>query len=72
MIELRKEYEIKSRRLRSQKVVIAEEELVGIDKNDIVNLEDLLIVVFFNQTNINLLDPILGTRDRNCYTMKNL
>ena len=38
-------YEIKSRRLRSIKVVIVEEKLVGVDINDTVNLQDALRLV---------------------------
>ena len=41
-------YKIKSPRLRSQKVVI------GIDVDDIENLEDLLTVVFINEECENL------------------
>ena len=38
-------YEIKSRRLRSIKVIIVEEKLVGVDINDTVNLQDALRLV---------------------------
>ena len=47
-------YEIKWRKLRSQKVVIVQEELDGIDKDDIGNLEDLLRVVFVDEACRNL------------------
>ena len=47
-------YEIKSRRLRSQKVLMAEEELDGIDIDDITNLEDLLRLVFIDKEFGNL------------------
>ena len=47
-------YETKSRRLRSQKVLMAEEELDGIDIDDITNLEDLLRLVFIDKESGNL------------------
>ena len=47
-------YETKSRRLRSQKVLMAEEELDGIDIDDITNLEDLLRLVFIDKEFGNL------------------
>ena len=47
-------YEIKSLRLRSQKGVIFDEEMDGIDTDDIGNTEDLLRVVFINEACGNL------------------
>ena len=54
MIELRGTYEITSRRLSSQNVLIVEEELDGIDIDDIGNLEDLLRVVSIDEACGNL------------------
>ena len=47
-------YGVKSRRLRSQKVVIIVEELDCIDIDDIGNIEDLLRVAFIDKTCWNL------------------
>ena len=52
--------EIKSRRLGSLKVVIAEEKLDGFDTDDIGNLEDLLRVVFIDEECGNLTVVIDG------------
>ena len=42
-------YEIKSRRLRSLKVVVVDEKLDGFDTDDIGNLEDLQEVAFIDE-----------------------
>ena len=55
-------YEIKSLRLRSQKGVIFDEEMDGIDTDDIGNTEDLLRVVFINEACGNLKVVIDGGR----------
>ena len=68
-------YEIKTQRLRSQKVIIVEEELEGIDIDGIGNLEDLLKVVFidkaFGNLKINIDDGEL-TRNINRKTKSDL
>ena len=55
-------YEIKSRRLRSLKVVIVGEKLHGFDTDDIRNLEDLPRVAFIDEECGNL-KVVIGDRE---------
>ena len=64
-------YQTKSLRLRSQKVVIFDVEMDGIDTDDTGNLEDLLRVVFINEASGNLTVVIgSGELTRNIHKKK--
>ena len=64
-------YQTKSLRLRSQKVVIFDVEMDGIDTDDTGNLEDLLRVVFINEARGNLTVVIgSGELTRNIHKKK--